>query len=463
MTVRFEQILADGVAECSYLLGDDATGTAVVVDPTPDVEIYLETARKYGLSITHVFETHIHADFMSGARELVARLGGAPALCVSVEGGAEYAFEHTALRDGDAFRFGDLRIKTRHTPGHTPEHVSFFLYEGDKEEPWGVLSGDSFFVDSVGRPDLLGEEQTEELTRQLFDTVQEIYMALDDGVIIYPCHAAGSACGPDIGDRMSTTVGYERAHNPYAQITEFDAFRETMQQDAPPVPTHYPRLKKVNAKGPEVLGNLPRIPALVPEKFAEEMGGGQLLDTRDMLGFGSGHIAGALNIAGQPEMSVWAGWLLDPDEPIYLVTETDGDVDEVLTLLWRVGFTKFGGYLAGGMGAWREDGREMRQIPQITVHDLKAAGDSVTPLDVRKGEEWQGGHIPGAEHAFLGKLREAMEDLDRSQTYATYCASGFRASIASSLLAAHGFEKIRNVPGSWKAWTAADYEVVCPD
>ncbi|MFU1479160.1 MBL fold metallo-hydrolase [Roseovarius sp. C7] len=463
MTVRFEQILADGVAECSYLLGDDASGTAAVVDPTPDVEIYIETARTYGLAITHVFETHIHADFMSGARELVDRLGGAPELCVSVEGGARYAFDHKPLRDGDGFTFGGISLVARHTPGHTPEHMSYLLYETGKETPWGVLSGDSFFVDSVGRPDLLGEEQTDELTEQLFDTVQTFYMELDDGVIIYPCHAAGSACGPDIGDRMSSSIGYERSHNPYAQITDPDAFEKAMKRDAPPVPTHYPRLKKVNAEGPEVLRNLPRLPALTPDRFAEACGAGQVLDTRDMQGFGGGHIAGALNIAARPELSVWAGWLLDPERPIYLVTETDGDVPEVLTLLWRVGFTEFGGYLAGGMGAWREDGSEMRQIPQMSVHDLNEARGEVTPLDVRKDGEWEGGHIPGAEHAFLGELRDKLGELDRSKPYATYCASGFRASIASSLLAANGFEAVRNVPGSWKAWRSAGYEVDCPD
>ena len=175
-----------------------------------------------------------------------------------------------------------------------------------------------------------------------------------------------------------------------------------------------------------------------------------------MMAFGGGHVSGSLNIGAQPELSVWAGWLLDPERPIYLVTEDDGEVDDVLRLLWRTGFTDFGGYLAGGISAWREAGRKLAQIPQISVHDLKDA-DDITPLDVRKPDEWDGGHIPGATHAFLGKLRDKMKDLDKSASYATYCASGFRASIASSLLAANGFTNVRNVPGSWKAWTAAGY------
>lgn len=462
MTMRFEQILADGVAECSYLLGDDAAHACAVVDPRPDVEIYLETARRFGLAITHVFETHIHADFMSGARELVDRLGGQARLFVSTEGGAEYGFGHEAVRDGDEFRFGGLRMQARFTPGHTPEHMSYLLYDGNNDTPWGVLSGDAFFVDSVGRPDLLGDDQTEELTEKLFHTVRDVFMALPDDVIIYPCHGAGSACGPDIGDRMSSTIGYERRYNSYAKIKDLEQFKEVILGDAPPVPTHYPRMKKVNAGGPEVLRNLPRVTPMTTDRFADAADkGAQILDTRDMMAFGAGHVAGALNIAARPELSVWAGWLLDPDRPIHLVMNEDGDLPEVLRLLWRTGFIDFGGYLAGGMDAWREAGRPFVQIPQISVHDLKDTGD-ITPLDVRKPDEWEGGHVPGATHAFLGELRENLEELDRSASYATYCASGFRASIAASLLAANGFSNVRNVPGSWKAWTAAGYPQETP-
>ncbi|MEQ8397920.1 MBL fold metallo-hydrolase [Thalassobaculum sp.] len=463
MTVRFEQILTDGVATCSYFLGDEATGTAAVVDPRPDVEVYLERARHYGLAITHVFESHIHADFLSGARELVERLGGAAELCVSVEGGAEYGFKHRPIRDGDRFRFGGVCMEARATPGHTPEHIAFLLFETDREDPWGVLTGDSFFVDSVGRPDLLGDEQTDQLTEALFHTIRDFYLKLGNDVIIYPCHGAGSACGPDIGDRLSSTIGYERRYNPYTGIADLEAFRQAMKSDAPPVPTHYPHLKKVNAAGPPVLGNLPRVPALSVETFAASIGdGAQVLDTRDMQAFGAGHIDGALNIAARPELSVWAGWLLDPERPIYLVLERDRDLSDVLRLLWRTGFVIFGGYLAGGMEAWREDGRVLKTVRQMSVQELASLDDSVQPLDVRGDDEWNAGRIPGARHLFLGELQERMGDLDRNRRYATYCASGFRASIAASLLAANGFNDVSNVPGSWKAWTSAGYQIETP-
>jgi hydroxyacylglutathione hydrolase len=457
MTLRFEQILAEGIAQTSYLVGDDAEGTAAVVDPRPDAEIYLDLARHFGLTITHVLETHIHADFMSGARELVDRLGGSAELCVSEEGGAEYDFPHRRLRPGERLPFGAVELEVVATPGHTPEHVSFLLRERDREQPWGILSGDSFFVDSVGRPDLLGDEQTEELTRALFRTLHEVYRPLPDGTIVYPCHGAGSECGPAIGDRTSTTIGFERQHNTYFAIDDYEEFRQAMQADAPPVPTHYPRLKKVNAAGPAVLGNLPRVPALGPGAFAAAARGGRLVDTRDMLAFGGGHIAGAINIGGRPDLSVWAGWLLDPDQPLFLVLDDDTSLARIVTLLWRVGFTRFGGYLAGGMAAWQEAGQPLRHLSQLTVHEL-CENPGLLPLDVRKEDEWEGGHVPGARHLFLGELPDRMQELDRDQPIATYCASGFRASIAASLLAASGFD-VRNVPGSWKAWRAAGFDV----
>lgn len=462
MTLRFKQFLTDGIAECSYLLGDDAAHTCAIVDPRPDVDLYLKTARRFGLAITHVFETHIHADFLSGARELVERLGGQAKLYVSELGGATYGFDHKPVGDGDEFCFGAMRIKARFTPGHTPEHMSYLLYEGDKPTPWGVLSGDAFFVDSVGRPDLLGKDETEELTERLFRTVREIFMKLPDEVIIYPCHGAGSACGPDIGDRVSSTIGYERQFNAYAKIDTLDAFKKALLGEVPPVPNHYARLKKVNSKGPKVLGGLPRIEPMTVSRFASVTeDGAQILDVRDMMGFGAGHVPGSLNIQARPELSVWAGWLLDPQNPIYLVLDRDTELPNVLRLLWRTGFTEFGGYLAGGMAAWREAGNEFAQIAQISVHALNKAKD-ITPLDVRKPDEWAKGHVPGATHIFLGELPDRMSTLDRSASYATYCASGFRASIAASMLKRNGFKHVQTVPGSWKAWQAAGYRTECP-
>lgn len=465
MTIRFEQILTEGTAHLSYLVGDDDLRAAAVIDPRPDCEIYLETARRYGLAITHVLETHIHADFMSGACELADRIGGDVKLCVSVEARAEYGFAHRKLRDGERIELGRLVLTARFTPGHTPEHMAFLLAEKERESaPFAVLSGDSLFADSVGRPDLLGDEQTEDLTRQLFETMRNFYLKLDDGVLVYPCHGAGSACGPDIGDRIATTVGYERRHNPYLQCGDFESFKEAILGGSPPVPTHYPHLKNLNAEGPPLMRPFPRCPALpVPAFEAAVKRDAQLVDTRDMLAFGGGHIEGALNIAARPELSVWSGWLLDPWRPILLVLEDDRKLEEVVALMWRTGFTRFAGYLAGGMAAWQERARPLRRLSQMTVHELHERLGEIQVVDVRAPDEWQGGHMPGALHRFLPELARDMGGLDRERPVASYCASGFRASIAASLLARAGFRDVRNIPGSWKAWKSAGLPVERPE
>jgi hydroxyacylglutathione hydrolase len=461
MTLRFEQFLGDGIAQLSYLIGDDAEGTAAVVDPLPDVEVYIDFARRYGLAITHVFETHIHADFMSGARELAARIGNA-AVWVSEEGGATYGFDHQGLRDGDRFTFGKAVLTARFTPGHTPEHTAFLLAEAAREEtPWGVLSGDSLFVDSVGRPDLLGDEMSEQLGGQLFRVMREFYLELEDSVIVYPCHGAGSACGPDIGDRLSSTIGYERRHNPYLQPEDQETFEELVFGNAPPVPTHYPRLKKINAAGPDVLGAGPIVPPLPPETFQNAMQdeSALVIDCRNMLGFAGGHVPRAVNIAAEPILSVWAGWLLDPGTPLLLVLERDGDLKEVVQLFVRTGYTRFGGYLAGGMEAWQNAGLPLSKLGRMSAHELRQSLDEIQVLDVRKPEEWEQGHIPGARHCFLGNLLESTPDLAKDRPVAVYCASGYRAHLAASILKRRGFEDVRGVPGSWQAWTGAGFPV----
>ena len=461
MGLVFESFFADGISQLSYLVGDDSEGTAAVIDPRPDVDVYLHAAQQREVSITHVFETHIHADFMSGSRELAARVGGAKIYC-SHEGGAEYGFRQEGIRDGDEFTFGDTLLKVRHTPGHTPEHVAYILAEKDRAaSPWGTVTGDSLFVGSAGRPDLIGEEATEELTKQLFHTLRDFFLRLDDGNIIYPCHGAGSACGADIGDRPMSTIGYERRFNQFLQIDDFEQFKKFVQEGAPPVPAHYPRLKKVNAAGPPLIGHLPSCPGLPIRAFGRQAEGDgvQVLDVRSMLAFGGGHVPGAINIGGtRPELSVWAGDLLDPDKPILLVLEEDFELPRVVTLLWRTGFTDFAGYLVGGMKMWQNAGLPLKRLPQIPVHELQTDRDTQR-LDVRSPTEWQEGHIPGARHHYVGRLREEMPELDRSQPVATYCASGYRASLAASLLQRAGFHDVRNVPGSWKAWTAAGYPV----
>lgn len=457
MALIFERIQTEGIAELSYLLGDDSDGVAAVIDPTPDVDKYVTLAREKKVSITHIFETHIHADLMSGARELCARVASAK-VYVSHEGGATYGFEGEKLQDGDQFTFGKTQVTVRHTPGHTPEHVSYLMAETDHPElPWGVLTGDSLFVNSAGRPDLLGSGETEKLTRQLFDTLRGFFLSLPDGVTIYPGHGHGSPCGADIGDRLQSTIGYERRYNPYLQFTEFEPFKEHALGTAPPVPKYYPVMKKLNAKGPEIIGNLPRVPGLPPKTFKEaiDQEAGVLVDTRTMLGFGGGHIAGALNIGGTPMLSIWAGWLLDPDQPVLLVLDSDDKLDEIVKLFIRTGYTRFAGYLTGGMTAWDNAGLPLEEVGQMTVHEVHKDMDRLQIVDVRAPAEWESGHVPGAKHMFLPDLRQKAAKLAKSKPVAVYCDSGYRASIGSSILKQEGFKCVCNVPGSWQAWKKA--------
>jgi hydroxyacylglutathione hydrolase len=356
MSLIFERIVTDGIAAVSYLIGDDEEGMAAVIDPRTDVEIYIELARKTGVSITHILETHIHADLVSGSRELANRTGTAK-IYASSEAGAEYGFDHEPVKDGDQFKFGSLILTARHTPGHTPEHVSYLAAEDEHpEHPWGVFTGDSLFVSSAGRPDLLGRD-ADKLASQLYDTIWGFYAGLADGVIIYPSHGSGSPCGADIGERLDSTIGYEKQFNPYYERKERQAFVDYALSTPPPEPTYYKRMKKLNAAGPEVLGHLPNIPALAPQTFWNmvEKKSAQLVDARTMLAFGGGHIEDALNIAASPILSIWAGWLLDPEKPILLVLENDGDVEKIAQLFVRTGYTKFAGYLVGGMKAWKNN------------------------------------------------------------------------------------------------------------
>ncbi len=461
MALVFETIQTDGLAEISYLVGDYDEGIAAVFDPRADVEIYVELARSKNVAITHIFETHIHADLISGARELCSRVESAK-IFVSHEGGARYGFENEKVNDGAIFTLGSVVITARHTPGHTPEHMSYLLAEADHPEaPWGVLTGDSLFVNSAGRPDLLGVGETDKLAAQQFHTLRDFYLQLPDSVIIYPGHGSGSPCGAEIGDRLSSTIGYERPFNPFLQFDDVKAFRDYAVSTAPPMPKYYPLMKKINAEGPEIIGGLPRVTAMPVKVFKQAVEGaaGLLIDTRSMFAFGAAHIPGAINIGGSAMLSTWAGSLLDPETPLLLVLESDERIEDIVRLFIRTGFKKFAGYLIGGMKAWDSAGLPFAQIPQLTVHELQATAPSLQIVDVRSPREWKNGHVPGARHFFLPELRERLNELDKTKPTAVYCASGYRASIGASILKQTGFASVRNVPGSWHAWRQAGLPV----
>ncbi|MFG0262447.1 MAG: rhodanese-like domain-containing protein [Novipirellula sp. JB048] len=456
-----ESILTDGIAQLSYMVGDTSTGRAAVIDPRTDVEIYPQLARKHGVSITQIFETHIHADFVSGIRSLADQVGTAKIYLSGEQ--ADYGFEGEPVSDGHQFDFDSFRLTARHTPGHTPEHLSYELSESKHADtPWAVFTGDSLFVGSAGRPDLLGTAETEMLAKKLYATLCDYYLKLDDFVVIYPGHGAGSACGADIGDRLVSTIGYERRTNPFLKFPGFEEFRRFVVDDAPPAPWHYAPLKKVNAAGPAVMSRLPTIPALPPDEFRKvaREPGVSIIDTRSMLAFGGGHVPGAINIGDRPEMSAWVGQMFDLEQRLLLIFDEDCDAESIQRLIVRTGHTEFAGYLAGGMKVWEMAGLPIESLPQIPVDALRAQqtnGAPRTVLDVRSPGEWRSGHIPGAQHHFIGEMRDRITGLDKETPYATYCASGYRASLAASLMQSRGFKDVASVPGSWSAWSAAGY------
>jgi hydroxyacylglutathione hydrolase len=463
MSLVFEQLLAQELGDASYLIGDDSARVAAVVDPQVDVEQYVELARKHGLAIRYVVQTHIHEDFLSGAVALADATGGAE-VCVGGHDAPRYGYPHRLVRDGEVLELGSVLLTVRHTPGHTPEHISLLVSKAaEKDAPFAVLSGGSLLVEAAGRTDLLGPGHEDELTRSQFHTLLDFYLGLADGVLVYPTHVHGSPCGAAIGDKLCSSIGYERLHNALLQHRDEQSFRQAALSNLPPKPGYYPRLKERNTSSPARATGPASIPALPPSEFkkALEASNGALVDTRHMLAFGGRHIRGAMNIGASGPLSIQAGWMLDADEELLLVLESDGQLAQVLKEFARTGFDRFAGYLAGGMTAWASGGYEIETLAQLHVKDLAAR---LSPpgersiLDVRSPQEWEKGHVPGARHLFLPDLPGALGTLDKSKPLAVYCDTGYRASIAASLLQAHGFDAA-NVPGSWAAWKACDLPI----
>jgi hydroxyacylglutathione hydrolase len=466
-----QTVVSRGLAHFSYVLGDEFSGDCLVIDPRRDVEVYLEIARENKVRISHIFETHIHADFVSGSREL-SQYTGAPIWTGAAD---EIAFEHRPLRGGEAFQVGRLWVEALHTPGHTPEHISLLVSGGSgADRPWGLFSGDTLFAGEIGRPDLLGEGTEEKLAGQLFHTLHEIIFPLGDDIVVYPSHGEGSPCGASIGDRPTSTIGYERCNNPILAIEEQEEFVRTVLESLEPAPSYYARMKKVNAHGAAILGNRPHFQPLEADDFRRKMENPEaiVLDTREIEAYGGAHVPGSLHIGLREAFPIWAGRILDeafpiwagrmlrPEHEILLVLADEGKVDAAERHLLRVGYENFGGYIRQGMRSWMEAAYPFARTPQMSVHELKTRldqGGDLQVLDVRTASEWREGNIPTASHIYVADLVENMEELDPNRPVATYCGSGYRASIAASILERSGFNQVYNIPGSFTAWQAAGY------
>ena len=465
----FETFVDKGLAQHSYAVGCEAAGRVAIVDPRRDVDVYLELASRRGVAISEVLETHVHADYASGARELAERSGATLRLS-AYDAGERYevTFPHEELRDGDVVRIGKVRIEARHTPGHTPEHLAFLVYDGVRSEtvPQLMLSGDFLFVGSLGRPDLLGEEVKHELARTLFRSVRERLADLPDGLEVHPGHGAGSLCGAGMSARPFSTLGYERATNRYLDpALEEEEFVRAILDSAPPLPPYYLRMKRLNSDGAPPLGELPGQQTIPPERFRElaENGRHLVLDVRDRFAFASAHVPGALGIGADPNesLSTWAGWVVPPDRPLLLVAEDAEQAEGAVRSLVRVGLDDVAGRLDGGMRRWTASGLPVATLAQLPVPELQAAlaeGRAPHVLDVRTDGEWRQGHIPGALHVPGGEVAARLAELPPGPV-AVVCGGGYRSTVLASLLQRAGREEVSNVLGGMGAWKRAGLPV----
>jgi hydroxyacylglutathione hydrolase len=465
-----ERFHDETVAQTSYLLGCEATGVAIVVDPNRDVDRYLRAAERRKLRIAYIAETHIHADFVSGARDLARRTGGA--LVLSGEGGADWQYQFAAadgarvVHDGDVVDVGQIRIDVRHTPGHTPEHICFVVTDrAVSDQPIGMLSGDFIFVGDVGRPDLLERVASVTgsmgaLARRLFASIQAM-RSLPDYLQLWPGHGAGSACGKSLGAMPSTTLGYERLTNWAFQIHDENSFVREVLAGQPEAPKYFAVMKAVNRDGPtpaRIAQQLPELDlAALQRAIASEA---VVVDVRSAEAFAQGHVPGAINIPLGGSFARWAGELLPYDRQLVLLADDMGPVLRAKHAMTLIGLDRVIGWSGGAVRLqWQRDLGPLATLKQIDIAALNADSDVVV-FDVRTESEWNDGHMPRAEHRFLGDLVAETRGVPHDTPIALHCQGGSRSAIAASLLQAQGFTNVANVVGGYRAWEAAGLPIV---
>jgi glyoxylase-like metal-dependent hydrolase (beta-lactamase superfamily II)/rhodanese-related sulfurtransferase len=459
----FKQFYLGCLAHASYLIGSE--GEAAVVDPQRDVEQYLVEAKAQGLHIKYVIETHLHADFVSGHRELAADTGAE--IVFGQKAGA--TFPHRQVKDGDEIKLGRVILRFRETPGHTPESISVLVIDTTvSDQPQMVLTGDTLFIGDVGRPDLVGSKgyTSEQMAGMLYESLHEKLLKLDDSVEVYPAHGAGSMCGRNISKETHSTIGEQRRFNYALKPMSKAEFVRMMTTDLPEAPAYFSRDAEINRTGASALEELPRPAELKPEEVNKLVQQGHLiLDVRPAAKFGAGHIPGAINIGLGGQFASWAGSLIALETPIIIAAEEVTQVDEAVTRLARVGIESVKGFLSGGMSAWMNAGLETATIAQMPVDELLHQIEEQQDLqivDVRQPGEYNSGHVPQALSAPLAHLEEQISQLDPSRPTAVICAGGYRSSAATGILARHGFKKLFNVVGGTSGWINAGYPVETP-
>ncbi|TCI66450.1 rhodanese-like domain-containing protein [Exiguobacterium sp. SH3S1] len=445
------------LAQASYMVGCQMTGEAVVIDPARNITPYLQEAEKEGMTIVATAETHIHADFVSGSLELAKRTGSTAYLSDEGDASWKYAFakdiDSKLVKDGDTFKVGNVTLEVMHTPGHTPEHISFLLYDRNQTQPMGIFTGDFVFVGDIGRPDLLEEAAGVKGTtaigaEQMFHSLNK-FKALPDFVQVWPGHGAGSACGKALGAIPTSTVGYEKATNWALQMTDKDAFIKELTTDQPEPPNYFAMMKKVNKEGIQVTNEIARPEVVGTDRLDTLVEATQVVDTRKGEDFAQGHVPGTINIPYNTKFVSWAGWLVNFDKDITLIASAE-DVEEVQTDLQSIGLDRLRFIVPV-----EELGQELltETYTDVTAEQAieSAEKNDVFVLDVRNATEWNASHYEKAERILLGKLMRDHDGLPTDKTIAIHCASGVRSRMAASVLQSLGYKDIQNVLGGYAA------------
>jgi hydroxyacylglutathione hydrolase len=471
----FKRFYDDNLAQASYLVACEQTHEGIVVDPNIDIGQYTRAASAERIRITHVTETHIHADFVSGARALADATGAK--LHLSSEGGKEWGYTSDALahanplRDGSEISFGTVRLHVAHTPGHTPEHLAFFVSDLDRgQEPVGALTGDFIFVGDVGRPDLLeraagARGSMERSAAELHRSIRQ-FLTQPDHLQIWPGHGAGSVCGKSLGSMPQSTLGYEKLFNWALSETSEREFVRRVLEDQPVPPRYFAAMKKINRVGAAPADQFaPRELELAGLDAALE-NGAAIVDTRSEVSFASGHVPGTLNIPRNKSFLNWLGALVSEDAELYLITGADGEgaLELLFSDLSKIGFSSPRGYFRSNVvDEWKSRHGELEKVRQLDAAQVKKAGGNLQIVDVRGPDEWRRGHLPGAIHIPLASLPDRLSELDASSPIVFQCKGGGRSAIATSFLQSHGIANATNMIGGYESWVKHGFEVSVDD
>ena len=458
--MRVQQFVDEGLGNSAHLLISERGGVAALIDPLRDVDQYQNAARLEGVRITHVFETHIHNDFVTGSRELAALTGAR--IVASSEAGLE--FDHQPVCDGDVVAIGDVSMTVLATPGHTPEHVSFFARDTSRpEQPPVLFSGGSLLVGAVSRTDLLGHEHATGLAHELYHSLHDKILPLGDDVIVHPTHGAGSFCTAAASAESTTTIGRERRTNPFLALSDPRLFVDRLLASMPTYPTYFDHMRAVNRHGPRVLGELPRLePLTARDVQARHQSGEAVVDMRSVHDYARGHIPGVYHVELRPAFASWVGWVVPFGTPVILVSDTSEVHEYAVRQLIRIGYDDLPGYLEGGMAAWERAGLPIERSTVLTMREVRQRldrGEQLFVVDVRQAHEWTAGRIPQAELVEAGALPDAALDLPHDRLIATHCGHGQRAATASSMLEHRGYRNLAIITEGIDNWREAGGQV----